>query len=328
MALKETEELNRLMLGVAVSRAICTVAELGVADHLAKGPKSAEDLAQAVQADSVLLGRVMRTLATIGVFADHNGRYALTPLSELLTTEHPSSVRHMAIMMAQPAHWDAWGSLVEGVRTGGSPFEAAHGVANVFDYYAKHADEAAVFNAAMTGNSRPAIPAIVGAYKWSGIKKLMDVGGGHGALVKAIAQANPGMAAVVFDLPQVVVGAAPGIEAVGGDFFGTLPKGADAILMKHILHDWDDERAAKILANCHAALPAGGKLLVVELVVPKEVRPSLSTMMDINMLAMTPGGRERTEEEFRTLLARAGFKLQHMHAAAPTEYFVLEAVKG
>jgi hypothetical protein len=323
------QQAMQMIAGGWVSQMLGAAAELGVADQLANGPKTAEDVAQAVGADAHHLARLLRALASMGVLAEQGGRYALTPVSELLRSDHPASVRHMAIMMSQPAHWNAWGKLTEGVRTGSSPFEAAFGVANVFDYYAKHPDEAAVFNAAMTNNSSGSIPAVVAAYDFAGIKKLMDVGGGHGALLTAIVAANPGMQGVLFDLPAVVAGAqAPGLEVVGGDFFGALPAGPDAIVMKHILHDWDDERCLKILTNCHQALPAGGKLLVVELVVPDQTRPGLATMMDINMLVMTPGGRERTLAEFRLLFERAGFKLLHAHPAAPTEYAVLEAVKA
>lgn len=315
--------LLQMVTGYWVSQSIYVAARLGIADLLQTGAKTSDELAREVGAHGPTLYRVLRALAGLGIFAeDENRRFSLTPLAEPLRTG-PNSLRAMAIHMIEEASWDAWGKLLESVRTGEAGFKLAHGM-EVFPYYAAHPESMEPFNEAMTNFSEAVIEALVPAYDFSSIKKLVDVGGGHGSLLAAILKANPNLRGVLFDLPRAVEGAskrmemenvADRAELVAGDFFESVPPGGDAYLMKLIIHDWDDERAVKILSNCHAAMADGGKLLLIESVVPSGNEPSFSKGMDLQMLIMT-GGRERTESEYRELFAAGGFTLTRV---IPTE---------
>jgi SAM-dependent methyltransferase len=315
--------LLQMMTGYWVSQSIYVAARLGIADLLRDGAKTSDELAQATGAHGPTLYRVLRALAGLGIFAeDGNGRFSLTPLAEPLCTG-PNSLRAMAIHMIEEASWAAWGKLFESVRTGEAGFKLAHG-SEVFPYYASHPESMEPFNEAMTNFSEAVIPALVPAYDFSSTHQLVDVAGGHGSLLAAILKANPGLRGVLFDLPSVVEGArqrfkdegvAERAEIAGGDFLESVPAGGDAYLMKLIIHDWDDERAIRILSNCHRAMKDGGKLLLIESVVPASNEPSFSKGMDLHMLIMT-GGRERTESEYRDLFAAGGFTLTRI---IPTE---------
>lgn len=315
--------LLQMATGFWVTQSIYVAARLGIADLLSDGPKTIDELARTTNTNGPALYRVLRALAGLGIFAeDEQKRFVLTPLAEPLQTG-PNSFRAMAIHLAENASWKAWGSLLESVRTGENAFKLANGL-EVFPYYAEHKESFEPFNEAMTNLSEAVIKAIVPAYDFSSIRKLVDVGGGHGALLAAILKANPETRGVLYDLPTVVEGAkerlaAEGVsdraEVVGGDFFDSVPAGGDAYLMKLIIHDWDEERARLILKNCHSAMVNGGRLLLVETVVPEGNDPSFAKMMDLQMLVMT-GGRERTEAEYRDLFAAGGFKLTRV---IPTE---------
>jgi ubiquinone/menaquinone biosynthesis C-methylase UbiE len=231
-------------------------------------------------------------------------------------------------------HYPAWGELLHSVRTGGIAFDKAFGE-NCWEFFAKHPENAQIFNDAMSGMTAQANEALHAAYSFTGASKIMDVGGGHGALIKSILQKNPSMNGILFDSPQVIEGAIRKIEdsdiagrceTVGGNFFESVPSGADAIILKWIIHDWNDDQSVAILKNCHRALPANGKLILVEAVVPETSEPHFSKFIDLNMLVMT-GGRERTESEFRKLYEEAGFKLTRV---VPTEspFSVIEGVKA
>jgi hypothetical protein len=315
--------LLQMMSGFWVSQSIYVAARLGIADLLQDGAKTGDELARETGAHGQALYRVLRALAGLGIFAeDENRRFSLTPLAEPLRSG-PNSLRAMAIHMAEDASWAAWGKLLESVRTGEAGFKLAHGE-EVFPYYAAHTESMEPFNEAMTNFSEAVIQSIVPAYDFASIKKLVDVGGGHGSLLAAILKANPNLQGVLFDLPPAVEGARKRVEAEGvrdraecvaGDFFESVPAGGDAYLMKLIIHDWDDERAIRILKNCHSAMADGGKLLLIEAVVPAGNEPSFSKGMDLQMLIMT-GGRERTEAEYRDLFAAGGFTLTRV---IPTE---------
>ncbi|MDQ3818582.1 MAG: acetylserotonin O-methyltransferase [Acidobacteriota bacterium] len=315
--------LFQMATGFWVTQSIYVAARLGIADLLGDGPKTADELARATNTNSFMLYRVLRALAGLGIFAeDEQKRFGLTPLAEALQSG-PNSFRAMAIHLAENSSWKAWGSLLESVRTGECAFKLANGL-EVFPYYAEHKESFEPFNEAMTNFSEAVIKAIVPAYDFSSVRKLVDIGGGHGALLAAILKVNPETRGVLFDLPTVVGGAKERLEregvtdraeVLGGDFFESVPPGGDAYIMKLIIHDWDEERAVKILKNCHSAMEDGGRLLLVETVVPEGNEPSLSKMMDLQMLVMT-GGRERTEAEYRELFAAAGFKLTRV---IPTE---------
>jgi hypothetical protein len=316
----------QMMSGYWVAQALYVAATLGVADRLRDGPETAEALASATGAHAGSLFRLLRALSSLGVLAqDGQGRFALTPLGAALQSG-PGTARAMVLHLGERPSWNAWGELLHCVRTGQTAFPRANGQ-EVFAYYGAHPESAEPFNQAMTEYSEAVSAAVVRAYGFSGISTLVDVGGGHGSLLAAILEANPRLKGIVFDLPEVVAGARVRIEAeglggrcelAGGDFFASVPSGADAYILKAIIHDWDDERALAILRNVHGAMAAEGKLLLAELVVPPGGEGALSKLSDLHMMVMT-GGRERTEAEYGALLGAAGFRLTRI---IPTESLV------
>ena len=325
----------QMATGYWVSKAIYVAARLGVADLLSEGPKTVEQLAAGCGAHAPTLRRLLRSLAGVGIFReDGEGRYELTPAAEFLRADAPGSQRGFVLHVGETPSWQAWDGLLESVRTGESAFKRVHGE-EVFPYYAAHPESNEPFNAAMVELSNVVSAAVVEAYDFSRFRRIADVGGGHGALLAAILKATPAARGVVCDQAEVVAGARATMEAAGVagrcdyagvDFFESVPEGADAHVLKWIIHDWDDERALKILRNCHRALADGGRLLLVEAVVPEGNEPSFSKLMDLQMLIMT-GGRERTAAEYRALLARAGFE---MTGVIPTKspVSIVEAVKA
>jgi hypothetical protein len=326
--------LMKMMTGFAFSQSLYVAAKLGVADLLAGGPKGVEELAGEAGADASALYRVLRLLASAGVFEEAAGRrFSLTPLAEKLKTG-PGSLRSMTLHVAEGPSWAAWGALLHTVRTGETAFAHVNG-AEVFPFYAAHPESAEPFNEAMSEMSAVVGQAVVEAYDFSPYKVIADIGGGHGQLLTSILRATPGAAGVLFDQPEVVEGAHPRLReaglagrcrVAGGDFFESVPAGADAYVLKYIIHDWDEERALRILRNVHAAAPAGARLLLVESVVPEGGEPSLSKLTDVHMMVMT-GGRERTEAEYAELFERAGFRLARVvPTASPVS--VVEAVKS
>lgn len=323
--------LMQLAFGKAVTQAVSVAARFGVADHLATGPKTAAELASATGLNAGHLYRVMRLLAGLGVFsADAGGRFDLTPVGNLLRSDVPGSMRPIATYVCDPWSWKPWGDLASSVKSGQPVFDRMFGE-GVFDYLAKHPDEAATFNAGMTGFSQQAAAAVLKAYDFSKFGTVVDVGGGHGSLLLAILRANPSVKGVVFDAPQVASGAAEAIKAAGmadrcraegGDFFRSVP-GGDLIVMKNIIHDWNDAKAAAILKACRAAKP--GKLLLVELVVPPGYAPHPSHVLDLEMMVLCDG-KERTEAEYRELMAGAGFRLTRVIPAENSPFSLVEAV--
>jgi len=292
--------------------------ELELADCLREGPRTVEELAKSAEVQAPLLYRVLRALASVGIFAEtKDRRFKLTPLAATLQEAAPSSMRATALLHSDAYFDDAWAQLLHGVKTGEAPFRKAHGV-SLFEYLGKHPEAAAIFNESMTSVSRTENPAVAAAYSFSGVRTLVDVGGGHGSLLAAILRANPKLKGVHFDLPSVSARArqdgyltAKGIAErctfESGDFFGALPKGGDAYIMKRTLHDWDDEQCAKILANCCAAMNKKGRVLVVDSVIPPGNDPHWGKLVDILMLVI--GGRERTKQEFAAVFGKAGLKL-------------------
>jgi hypothetical protein len=309
--------LIHLILGKAVSMAVSVVAKLRIADLLANGPKSVAELATQTETHGPSLYRVLRLLASYGVFVEQaDGRFALTPIGEYLRTGVQGSLRGIADYCGSDWSWRAWGHLLESVRTGGTGFDHVFGEP-VFDYLGKHPDESAVFNEGMTGFSSKIAPAVAEAYDFAAFQSVVDVGGGHGMLLNTILRKYPGVTGIVFDSPHVVVGAEDAIRqagltgrcrAVGGDFFQSVPAGGDAYLMKHIIHDWPDDKATTILRNCRRSVNPGGKLLLVEQVIAPGNAADLSKVLDLEMLVIV-SGKERTEAEYRQLLAGAGWRL-------------------
>jgi hypothetical protein len=260
---------------------------------------------------------------------DH--RFSLTPLAEQLQTGVPDSKRDWAIMWGEEWTWRAWGNLLHSVKTGETAFNDVADM-GLFQYLAGNPEAAEVFNNVMTRGSENIQDEVIGACDFSETRTIVDVGGGHGALLAAILKANPHMNGVLFDQPSVIEGAGGVVEAagvsdrcelVGGSFFDSVPAGGDAYILKWIIHDWDDEKASVILENCHAAMPAGGRLLIVDRVVPPANEPFPGWRGDVTMMVL-PGGLERTEAEFRALLGSAGFRLSTV-TATQSELNLLEA---
>jgi hypothetical protein len=333
--------LRDLLLSFVVSRALQIAAELGVADALADGPLDCATLAGRVGADPDTLSRLLRALAAHDIFRLlPDGRYANTALSEHLRDADPGSLRGMARMYGDPAMWRAFEGLEHSVRSGEPAFAHMHGVPP-FDYLAAHPATAQRFDAAMVSSSSMMNPAIVEAYDWGEFGTLVDVAGGAGSTLAAILAAAPKLNGVLFDLLHVIERARvhlAELDGVGldlrrrcrfevGSFFERVPAGADAYFMKHILHDWSDGDCLRILARCREAMPAHARLLVCEKVIPPGNAPHYGKTVDLIMLALMHGGRERSASEWESLFERAGMRLAR---TLPTraENSLLEVVKA
>jgi len=326
--------LTQLALGALLTQALYVAARLGVADLLAQGPRPVGELAAETGTHERSLYRVLRSLASVGVFRECDPKvFALTPAAEPLRSDAPNSFRNGAIFMGEGWHWNVWGNLLHSVRTGETAWGRTHGV-EVFDYLAANPEHASIFNGAMTDMSMGVSPAIVEAYDFSefGSGTLADIAGGHGYMLAQILKANPELSGILFDVASVIEGAgelleregvASRVERVTGDFFASVPS-ADAYVMKHIIHDWDDERSVTILKNIRKAMRPGGRVLVVESVVPEGDEPHYSKLLDLEMLA-SPGGVERTAEEYAELFRQAGLRLTRI---IPTRspFSIVEAV--
>ena len=305
-----TVALRRLTNGYQVTQAIHVAATLGIADLLADGPRDSEALARETATHAPSLQRVLRALASVGVLHEgDDGRFALTAIGECLRSDAAEPVGAWAAFVGRPYHWQAWGALLHGVRTGESAFHSVHGT-DTWDYRRAHPEEGAIFDAAMTDIMRRANAHLLAAYDFGRFGTVVDVGGGRGAFLGAVLETNPEMRGILFDQPQVVEGAVVGerCEVVGGSFFDTVPEGADAYMLKAVLHDWEDDDALAILARCRAAIPAHGALLVVERDLGAPNENADAKFSDLNMLVGV-GGRERTRDEFARLFAEGGFEL-------------------
>jgi O-methyltransferase domain len=308
----------QLIMGTCVSQAVCVFARLGVADVLADGPRPVAEIARRVGAHGSALYRVLRALGDVGVVAERDDRwFALTPLGAMLRSDVPGSLRGWATLYGMPFHRHAWTDLYETVRTGESAFGRVHGT-QFFDYLAEHPEDAAVFGAAGTSRSTGEAVSIIGAYDFGRFGTIVDVGGGRGGLLAPILSANPHLRGVLFDVPTVVAGVEGELSragvidrcrVVGGDFFDSVPGGGDAYLLGNVIHGLGDDQAVKILSTCRAAMADTACLLLAEVVLPEGCQSSPGKLVDVGMLVLTTGGRQRTEAEFRVLLDRAGFRL-------------------
>ncbi|MBX7221201.1 MAG: methyltransferase [Blastocatellia bacterium] len=315
-----------------VTQSIAVVAELGIADLLIDAPQGVEFLAQKTGSHAPSLYRVMRGLASVGIFAEAADKvFALTPLSHCLRSDVPNSVRGVALFQSADFAIRPWEQIRHSVKTGESAFEHVYGC-HFFEYVTQHPAANEIFNNAMTNNSAQGHSAIANSYDFSQVRTLVDVGGGHGRLLATILKAHPHMKGVLFDLPHVVEGAAAllaaeGVlercEIMGGSFFEPVPAGYDAYILTHIIHDWDDERSHKILSNCQAAMREDSRILLGEMVIPPGNAPFFGKLLDLEMLVMTPGGRERTEAEYRALFASAGLNVTAI-VPTPTPVSVIE----
>ena len=329
--------LYQMAIGHYLSRALHVIAKLGVADLLSAGARGVEELGKATETHPPSLRRVMRLLASVGVFEEkENGGFALTALGECLRADVPGSSRAMVLLFAGIGIQDSWKDLEWCVRTG-EPAYRKRGAADAFAEMAKDPAQAANFDAAMADFTKMTAVAVAAAYDFTPLGTIVDVGGGNGALLLGILKAYAHLQGVVADRPDVVERAkkeiaASGLgarcRAVAIDFFREVPGGADAYVLKHVIHDWDDERARTILANCRRVVPPNGRLLLVEGVYPPRIDGSPESRgaaaNDVNMLVST-GGRQRSEAEFRSLYSAAGFRLTKI-VPTPARASVIEGV--
>ncbi len=315
-----------------VPQAIHVVAVLGVADLLGDGAKKIDQIAAATGTEAGLLGRVLRTLVAAGVFAeDKSNRLKLTSLGQRLRSEDPDSVRAAAVFLSGEPNLE--GLLLSCMQTGKTAIELTSGMTNWIDYYQSDPARAAVFNAAMTALSNAHYKGAVAAYDFRPIRKLVDVGGGHGRLLSMILNAYRKMQGVLFDLPHAFEGGRKTIsenglstrcEVVSGSFFQFVPAGGDAYILSRVIHDWDDTRAVAILKVVRKAMPSNGRLLLFETMIAKTNQLSYPLLSDLNMLIRT-GGCERTKQEYRELYSAAGFKLTRAIATpSPTGMTIIE----
>jgi O-methyltransferase/methyltransferase family protein len=301
-----------LTMGSTLARALFAVTELGVPDLLADGPLTVDELTAKVGTHSDGLHRVLRALSGAGYFHSEGDTYALTDLGRTLTSGHPTCARELLLTGLGPLFTGSLQRLPETLRTGRTGAELAFDMP-VFDYFAQHAEEGARFNRALLGLNAGEPAAVAEAWDLDDVEHVVDVGGGIGVLLRTILGRLPHAQGTLFDRPEVVAqadldGVGGRVATEGGDFFTAVPRGGDVYLLSHIVHDWDDDSARRILGNIHDAMATGGRVVVVEMVLPSDGSDHPSTLLDLTMLAVT-GGRERTEEQYRALLASAGFRL-------------------
>ena len=328
-----TAILMQMLFGYAVSRSIGVAAELRIADLINSVAKTADELAKETGSHPSSLYRLLRACASIGVFAeDHDHRFGMTPLAEYLRSDHLQSLRAFAEMITNDTQFQMWAELSYSVNTGKQSFDKVFG-SPVFDYYASNKKAGSLFNEAMTSLSLGAGMAVLEAYDFSGIHKLVDVGGGQGFLLASILKKYPTMHGILFDTTSMVNASAVILqqhnvayrcETTGGDFFQAVPSGGDAYLMKHIIHDWNDTQCITILQNCRKAIRENGKILIIEMIVPDGNEPSISKLLDLQMLAILPG-RERTVNEYRSLFEHSGFNLTKI-ISTKSPYSIIEGI--
>ncbi|MBO3460020.1 methyltransferase [Aetokthonos hydrillicola CCALA 1050] len=317
-----------------ISQCIYVAAKLGIADLLKEGERHCEDIAVITGTNKDTLYRLLRALASIGIFAETQPHYfQLTPLGASLQSNCPNSTRNYALLLGEE-FYQAWLNLMHSIQTGKNAFEDFYGM-NLFEYYQKNPTAGQIFNQAMTDFSAAVSAAVLAAYDFSSIGKLVDVGGSNGSLLAAILQANPTMTGVVFDLPNVIdkaqdfleqAGVSNRCQLVAGDFFESVPVGGDMYILKHIVHNWDWERASKILTRCYEAMTKQSKLLLIEQIISSGNEPCVAKLWDMHMLVVCPGGSERTEAEYRDLLKSTGFTLNKI-IPTQSDVSLIEAVK-
>ncbi|HEY5813263.1 MAG TPA: methyltransferase [Terrimicrobiaceae bacterium] len=317
-------QLIQMAVAIFTARIVYVAAKLNLADHLAKGPKSAEALAGPTGAHAPSLYRIMRTLASLGILTeDSMHQFALTPLGDALQSGAPGSARATILTMSDDLAWRGWEQILYSVETGKSAFEKTLGMP-LFDWLGKNPAEASLFSETMIGFHGAEPPAVAAAYDFSNLATIVDVGGATGNLLTTILDRYPGTRGVLYDLPHVVSNAPALINARSlservtiepGSFFEKVPSGGDAYLLSHIIHDWSEEQCLTILGNCRRAMSSKSRLLIIEMVLPPGDTPHPGKILDIVMLVV-PGGQERTEQEYVTLLGKAGLRLTRV---VPTE---------
>ena len=336
-SLTESMKLFDLMAAHRLTAVVYVAVRLGVADCLAEGPKTTREIALRTDAHEPSLRRLLRALITIGVCRQAGPeQFELTAMGGHLAGSADESLKTWALFEGELLS-RAWGGLLDSVRTGKTAAELA-GIDNSFDLMAQNPERVQVFNQAMAALTRHIVPAVLSVCDFSSIGRLIDVGGGYAELLCAVLKVYPSMLGAVYDLPRCAEGARKNLseaglsergEFISGSFFESVPTGADAVIMKSIIHDWDDARSIKILQNCNRALPRGGKLLLVERIMPERLEANTEhcsvAMSDLNMLR-GPGGAERTEGEYRELLSKSGFEMTRVLAAGRSN--IIEAIGG
>ncbi len=314
------------------SIAIHTAAELQIAEHLTRGSKSVDELAKATSTHADSLYRLMRALASEGIFREVEGRrFETTPMGRALEANSATSIRPVAMLIGHETWRDAWHALPHSIQTGETAFEHVFGHA-YFDYPVSHPEARKLFDSWMTRvaeMNRSVIRAIFGREQPG---KVIDIGGGQGALINTALESNPRLTGLLFDLPEVVADATLNeeigrrCEIVGGSFFETLPEGGDIYVLQQIIHDWGDEECLEILRRCHDAMNQGGRVFILDAILEERNEPDFNKFMDLQMLVLTRGGRERTEADFRDLLSRAGFAITRI-VPTPSQLSLIEASK-
>jgi hypothetical protein len=325
--------LFQMILGGWVQQSISVAAKLGIPDLLKDGPKDHNQLAEMTQTHAPTLYRLMRALTSVGLFTElENKHFAICPLGTYLETDSEGSVRSLAIMLGEQWHRNPWSNLLFTVQTGENAFKEVYGQSN-YDYLTQNPDAGEVFNNAMVGITKT-ITSEIGRYDFSGFGQVIDIGGGHGALMEAILNQNPHLKGTVYDLTEVIEGTrrlmrTAGLEnrcdCVAGDFFESVPSGGDAYILKAIIHNWSDDAAITILRHCRQHMHANGKLILLESVITPGDAPHPSKFTDLEMIVFTPSGKERTELEFQDLFQKAGFKLSRI-IPTPTLVSIIEGI--
>jgi O-methyltransferase/methyltransferase family protein len=319
----------QVMNGVLVAGAVSCLAQLGIPDLIDASPKSAQELATQLGADPHALYRLMRATASVGVLSEGpDGKFSQTPMSAVLRSKATPSLRAFAIMTGREWHGRGWSNLEYCVRTGKPAMERVYG-APVFEFLKQHPEEAQIFNDAMSALSMIDSPAVAEAYSFEGIRSIVDIAGGHGLLLATILERNPHLQGTLYEMPHVLAGARSGplkpvmerCTLASGDMFSSVPAGADAYIMKHIIHDWPDDRCVQLLKACRKGVNPGGKLLVVDSVIQPGNDFSPAKFLDLQMLIF-PSGCERTEKQFRDLFAASGWRLNRIIPTAAPDSIV------
>jgi hypothetical protein len=322
-------KMLQMLNGAHVAGAVSCLAQIGIPDLVEAGPRSVEELAAETETNPQTLYRLMRATASVGVLAEGpEGTFSETPMSAVLRRNAKPSLRALAIMGGREWHNRAWSRLEYCVRTGKQAIDEIYGMP-IFEFLPQHPEEAQIFHDTMTGLSMIDGPAVTEAYNFEGIRSIVDVAGGHGLLLATILAKHPQMKGTLYEVPQVVEGCRNGpltpvmerCTLASGDMFSSVPAGADAYILKHIIHDWPDDRCVQILKACRKGVNAGGKLLVVDSVIQPGNEFSPSKFLDLQMLIF-PGGCERTEKQFRDLLTAAGWRINRIIPTAAVDSIV------
>lgn len=322
----------QLLFGGLTQQCICAATKLKIADLVAEQPQTITELAAKTNSDKDALYRVLRMLSSVGIFKQEDDKFGLTPMASLLRSDAPNSMYSFALMIGEDWMWRNWGELMYSIQTGKIAHNKVYGMSS-FEFFASNTKAGTVFNNAMTNLSKEAVAPIVEAYDFSGVSKIADIAGGHGMLLSGVLKAYPQASGVLFDLATVIEGAnsllekegvRDRVEVVPGDFFESIPVGADVYIMKHIIHGCDDAKSIKVLQNVRSAMKKNSKVLIIEMVVPEGNEPSPSKILDILMIIMQ-GGKERTEKEYKMLLEAADLNLTKI-VPTKSSYSIVEAV--